>query len=353
MENLLVNSTKEVSVTNEDSLKNSTNNEEITSKPVLSRNQQKKLVRLEKSLQYKMERRKREREMRKLKGKNNYAVVENANGEKVGVKRKELKKNLMANSSNKLRLVVDCSFEDLMNFSDINHLCKQLTYCYAANRRIVAPLQFYMTSCNNKVKETLEKSGLSNWDAHLHEKSYLEVFSEETKENICYLTSDSPNELEDFDDKKIYIIGGLVDHNHHKSLCYNLALKNNISHCRLPINKFMNMKTRPVLTVNQVFQIVCKYTECKDWKQAFMSTLPKRKGAEALSESDDNESSNKNKKLKTEDDAPVLEEVESEIKSENSNSEDGSVKEETALDDEVKNIPVKEDQEETEPSKSE
>lgn len=275
--------------------------EPSTSGTELSKNQQKKLKRLEIALKYKAEKRKKEREMRKLKGKNNYAVMETASGEKIEIKRKQLKKNLMANSTNKLRLVVDCSFEELMNYSDINHLTKQLTYCYAANRRMSSPLQFTLTSINGKTKDLLDRSGLVNWDVHLHQKDYLEVFAQEPKENICYLTSDSPNELEEFDDKKVYIIGGLVDHNHHKSLCYNLAIKNNISHCRLPIGKFMNMKTRTVLTVNQVFQIICKYTECKDWKQAFLSSLPKRKGAEVLSnEEESNETPSK--KIKNEKD---------------------------------------------------
>ena len=31
----------------------------------------------------------------------------------------------------------------------------------------------------------------------------------------------------------------------------------------------MSMKTRQVLTVNQVYQIIAKFVECNDWKQAF------------------------------------------------------------------------------------
>ena len=42
------------------------------------------------------------------------------------------------------------------------------------------------------------------------------------------------------------------------------------------------MKTRPVLTINQVYDIICKYQECKDWLKAFTSTLPKRKGAQQI-----------------------------------------------------------------------
>ncbi len=245
----------------------------------LSRNQQKKLAKLERAMGMRAEKRKQEREKRKQNRKNNKAV---SNGEEIY--RKALKANTMAISTNKLRIVIDCSFESLMNHSDVRHLCKQLSYCYANTRRMKQCCQLYLTSCGGATEELLNKSGLANWDVHRRAEAFTQVFADEPSENICYLTSDSPNELEEFDESKVYIIGGLVDHNHHKSLCYNLALEKKIAHARLPINKFMHMKTRPVLTVNQVFEIICRYVDCGDWKQAFVSTLPKRKGAEIKEE---------------------------------------------------------------------
>ena len=268
--------------------------------PQLSKNQIKKLKRKEAALALKAERRKRERELRKQKRKNGLAVMEKPDGQVVEIKRKELKKNLMSASSNKLRIVLDCSFDHLMNPNDINHLGKQLNYCYAINRRMTNPIQLYLTSFTNKI--LLEKLVCANWDIHLSEKYFLDLFESELKENIVYLTSDSSNEITTFDDKKVYIIGGLVDHNHHKSLCYNLAIEKNIQHARLPITKYMDMKTRQVLTVNQVYQIIAKFVECNDWKQAFISTLPQRKGAQTKSsdENNDGNDSDENDREETE-----------------------------------------------------
>jgi tRNA (guanine9-N1)-methyltransferase len=50
----------------------------------------------------------------------------------------------------------------------------------------------------------------------------------------------------------------------------------------------MHMKTRQVLTVNQVFEIMSLYYECKDWQKAFIGVLPKRKGAELKYEDENN-----------------------------------------------------------------
>lgn len=50
-------------------------------------------------------------------------------------------------------------------------------------------------------------------DIRIQTEHYSEVIA---KEDLVYLTSDSPNVLQELDHNKAYVIGGLVDHNHHK-----------------------------------------------------------------------------------------------------------------------------------------
>lgn len=73
-----------------------------------------------------------------------------------------------------------------------------------------------------------------------------------------------------------------MDHNQHKLLTLNKAREENIAHGKLPIDTYLNMKTRQVLAVNHVFQILLAISsDKKSWKDALLETLPERKNAAA------------------------------------------------------------------------
>lgn len=188
-------------------------------------------------------------------------------------------KLMSSDDASSLRIAIDLSFDDLMSDRDIHKLLKQVQRTYSINRRAKHPVQFYLTSFGGRSKTILEeiKCNYGNWDVHIKAEPYSDVFSQE---EVVYLTSDSPNVLSEVDESKAYIIGGLVDHNHHKGLCYELAVQRGIAHAQLPITEFVKLKSRKVITVNQVFEILLVFTETKDWREAFFKVIPARKRTE-------------------------------------------------------------------------
>ena len=62
---------------------------------------------------------------------------------------------------------------------------------------------------------------MSRVQVYTRTEDYLDVFG---KEQVVYLSSESPNMLTSLDTDKAYIIGGLVDHNHQKVTLHGLAV---------------------------------------------------------------------------------------------------------------------------------
>lgn len=169
------------------------------------------------------------------------------------------KATLMKNSTNKMAIAIDLSFNELMGEKEIRKLNKQIQRCYAANRRNRTPCQFYLTSCSQEFRDTLESQqpGASNWDIHYHYESYLDVFKDHLeKGTLIFLSPCSQNTLPDVDalqqtnGQYAYVIGGLVDHNHHKGLTKNLADEKGVKHAKLPLDDYVSLSCSKVLTVN-------------------------------------------------------------------------------------------------------
>lgn len=104
--------------------------------------------------------------------------------------------------------------------------------------------------------------------------------------DVVYLTSESPYTLERLEPNTSYIIGGLVDKNREKGLCYRRAVERGIRTARLPIGQYMVMQSRQILATNHVVEIMVKWLECEDWGTAFMQVIPKRKGGKLIGKED-------------------------------------------------------------------
>lgn len=258
----------------------------------ISKSQLKKLRRHQKWIESKPERRRREKEKRKLK-RQLLAKERDSKDDLVIIERPRVK--LMKDSNNKFRIVVDLNFEQYMTDSEIAKSVKQVGRIYTINRHATSPCQLYISSLNGKIRErfSITNRGYENWDIHHSECDYVDLFRQPVEEemdktNFIYLTGDSNETLPDVDtllteyESKIFIIGGLVDHNRHKNLCLQLAENRGIKTAKLPIEQHVKLCQRQILSTVTVFEILLEVLgNHKQWSEALLSTIPKRKLAAA------------------------------------------------------------------------
>lgn len=212
--------------------------------------------------------------------------------------------------------IFDCSFDDLMLDKERISLGSQLTRSYSDNSKAPFKVHMAVSSFTGFLKERFDTvlsghhhqwKGVRFFDEHFVDvaekaKEWMAgnrggrlegafkptidsqstpFESSEPAEDIgeiIYLTSDSPNTLTRLSPYTTYIIGGLVDRNRHKGICYKRALEHRVKTAKLPIGEYMDMTSRFVLATNHVSEIMLRWLEYGDWGEAFLKVMPKRKG---------------------------------------------------------------------------
>ncbi|CCK72443.1 tRNA (guanine(9)-N(1))-methyltransferase KNAG_0K00750 [Huiozyma naganishii CBS 8797] len=209
-----------------------------------------------------------------------------------------------------MKLIIDCGFDDLMNDKEIVSLSNQITRAYSANRRADHYAEVDVSSFDKRLATRfnvgLKDSNHKSWDHFsFHEN---DIIAEKERSNLVYLTADTEDELETLEPGTTYIIGGIVDKNRHKELCLNKAKDMTITPKRLPLTKYVKLDGRQVLTTGHVVQLMLKYFDNHDWKEAIESVIPQRKidqvatlnqeeRAAALQVTDSSDSGNEEKPL--------------------------------------------------------
>lgn len=238
------NSPQSISANTEDALPK--DSEASSTDNNMSKSQRKKLAKREKWEQTKKDKRIKERAKYRQK---RLEAIASGQPVRTGLSRKALKHNKMDNSENPFTLAVDLDYDDLMIDKDICKCAKQLLWVYTINRKSKSPLHLYYTGLreNGRIHQALLRNdGYQNWDIKIKNEPYFDVFD---KDRIVYLTSDSDDVLTDLDPNSVYIIGGLVDHNHHKGLSLDRATEKGFRTARLPLSEHVAIKTRTVLTI--------------------------------------------------------------------------------------------------------
>ncbi|KAF2835879.1 hypothetical protein M501DRAFT_920368, partial [Patellaria atrata CBS 101060] len=232
-------------------------------------------------------------------------------------------KRIHGNIQVPITFIFDCDFEDLMHPSELISLASQLTRAYSDNRNAKYSAHLAVSSFGGKMKERFDGILAGHYESWKNVKFYSEDFvqvaekskaimtsknggvirgslqrakrdggegSSEAESELIYLSSDSDYTLTELKPYTCYVIGGLVDRNRHKGICYKRAMDRDIKTAKLPIGEYMEMNSRSVLTTNHVSEIMLKWLELGDWGDAFIQVIPKRKGG-ALKGKCENESS--------------------------------------------------------------
>ncbi|CAG8601702.1 7924_t:CDS:2 [Diversispora eburnea] len=186
------------------------------------------------------------REIRKVaqKEKDKRKKLEKKEAIELGLIPPPVKKKKIEQIPSKMKVVIDLSFDNYMTDVEITSVTSQLTRCYSANRSSTNPVTLFFTSYGGRVRERFNDKLKDhvNWKQVVFDtRSYLECLN---KEDLIYLTADSTNTLDVLDENKVYIIGGIVDKNRHKEICYEKATKENIATARLPIGNYIELATR-------------------------------------------------------------------------------------------------------------
>ncbi|KAK7192900.1 tRNA (guanine(9)-N1)-methyltransferase [Paraphaeosphaeria sporulosa] len=233
-----------------------------------------------------------------------------------------------------ITILFDCDFEEYMHDHELKSLGLQITRSYSDNRKAPFRCHLGISSWGGKMKERFDgvlAKQYTSWKGfQFCEEDFVKT-SEMSKEwmkgprggkiagalakyqveqaqaegegveaekaladadadeegEVVYLSAESDNTLERLKPNSTYIIGGLVDKNRHKGLCYKRALDRGIKTAKLPIGEFLQMDSRKVLVTNHVLDIMLKWLEHDDWGKAFIEVLPKRKGGVLKTEEED------------------------------------------------------------------
>jgi tRNA (guanine9-N1)-methyltransferase len=279
-----------------------TQQQEQEQEPTMTKKQMKRL----KKAQYLAEKKKMKKEMKKQERKAKRAAhiedvrarkgpitpeeldkVRQAAMDKVNARRarrEALRENVKKSLVDGQRIVIDLDFESYMHEGEIKSIIQQIAFSYGMNKNAAHPCHLILSSVSGAIRQAFDRQFKDNgaWYVTQTDTSYLDYFSEE-KDKLVYLTAESENEIRELDKDRIYVVGGIVDKNRHKGLCYKRAVEHGIETARLPIGEYIKLRRSNVMCTNHVVEMLVRWQDTKDWQQAFESVVPERKRETASS----------------------------------------------------------------------
>ena len=147
--------------------------------------------------------------------------------------------NLYYSMLNGPDVVIDMGFEEQMNARELSDATNQVKYAYSYNKSHREPV--HLKLCNlqqeSKTSALLERNLRNLYSEKpitVTSESYLDIYP---REKLVYLTSDSRNDLSEYKDDEVYIIGGFVDKPKRPLAMYKTK-EEGIKTAALPIHRY-------------------------------------------------------------------------------------------------------------------
>lgn len=177
-------------------------------------------------------------------------------------------------------LVYDMSYDQHMTRRETENTTAQLMETEGWNRRSVDP--FHLHFCNLQPDSVYQRELLKRYGKEAWERLFITATSQRhvdmfPREDLVYLTADSPNVLRTFDHSKVYIIGAMVDRSIQSGVSLANAKRLKLSTARLPLDEYLHWEIGAKnLTLDQMIRILMTVKETGSWEKA-LEFVPKRK----------------------------------------------------------------------------
>eukprot|EP00941_MAST-03F_sp_MAST-3F-sp1_P006128 g6128.t1 len=208
---------------------------------------------------------------------------------------KEAKRERQKSQALPLRLVIDCTFDDIANHSpqEMRSLGNQIRFLYGDARRCIKPSKIFVCGKfgsgydpNAIHVRRPKKKSFQGGKSHLDLISDKEIFLKSEKSieelEICsnpsqviYLSPNAPQVLSEVDSSKTYIMGGIIDRTIKKECSLKRAKELGFETARLPIRHAIGKKIETVLNLNIVGRILLLCNENGGDKKSLYSAIKK------------------------------------------------------------------------------
>uniref|UniRef100_A0A7R9TUM7 tRNA (guanine(9)-N(1))-methyltransferase n=1 Tax=Prasinoderma coloniale TaxID=156133 RepID=A0A7R9TUM7_9VIRI len=186
-----------------------------------------------------------------------------------------------------VRLAIDMRWADQQTDREMRSLSFQLSQAYASNRLSPDPCCIVLAGLSEASHAAIRQvnAGLDNWRATVIEHAALAELYAERRADVVYLSADADEELTEIERDKVYVVGGMLDHNSRKGATQECADAEGWRTARLPLARHVELGGSPVLTVNQVVDMLLLQLAGvhaglegdRAWKMAIEMAVPQRK----------------------------------------------------------------------------